>query len=203
MAAPVQQYVAIVDGSGNINPVNANGQATSANSQPVVIASDQTPVAIATNIVTIKTSVTRPADTNAYAIGDCFSDSTSAPTAGGFTLTAAARASGGTGKITDAVISMSAKSAFQGELWIFDQATTNTNDNAAIALSAANALNLIGAIPFNVNDTGSVAGFSYITGLDIRFTCVGSANLRFLVVVKAAFTPASAEVLGIALKVEN
>lgn len=155
------------------------------------------------NITTIKASVTRPADTAAYAIGDCFSNSTSAPTSGGFTFTSASRTSGGTGRITDAVVSMSAKSAFQGEIWVFDQAATNTNDNATIALSAADALNLIGVIPFNVNDTGSVAGFSYITGLDIRFTCVGTANLRFLVKVSAAFTPANAEVLGIALKVEN
>lgn len=156
-----------------------------------------------TSITTIKTTVTRPADGNAYAVGDCFSNSTSAPTSGGGTFTSAARASGGSGRITDAVISMSAKSAFQGEIWVFDQAATNTNDNAAIALSAADALNCVGVIPFNVNDTGSVAGISYVTGLDIRYTCVGTANLRFLVVVKAAFTPASGEVLGICLKVEN
>lgn len=198
---PVQGYFSQVDENG---AGYANGQATMANSMPVVLASDQSGgIPVVTNITTIKTTITRPADTNAYAAGDCFSNSTSAPTTGGGTFTAAARSSGGTGKITDAVISMSAKSAFQGEIWVFDQAATNTNDNAAITLSAADALNLIGVIPFNVNDTGSVAGISYVNGLDIRFTCVGTANLRFLVKVIAAFTPGNAEVMGIALKVEN
>ena len=44
---------------------------------------------------TIKVDVTRPADTAVYAAADAISDSTSAPTSGGFTITDAGRVSGG------------------------------------------------------------------------------------------------------------
>ena len=42
-----------------------------------------------------------------------------------------------------------------------------------------------------------------MTGIDIRYTCVGSANLRFVVKVIAAFTPSALEVFGLTLHVEN
>jgi hypothetical protein len=62
---------------------------------------------------------------------------------------------------------------------------------------------LVGIIPFNTNDTTSSNGVSYITGLDIGYTCVGTANLRFLVKIMAAVTPGNAEVLAIRIKVQN
>lgn len=155
---------------------------------------------------TINTSVTRPADTTAYAVNDTWSDSTSAPTAGGFTFTNAARLSGGSGIITDAVITSSADPAttLQGEIWIFDQAGTNINDNAAFTMSDADVLNLVGVIPFTLASTVAGSGtnsFSHINGLNIGFTCVGTANLRFLVKVKNTYTPTSAEVLNVKLKI--
>lgn len=156
---------------------------------------------VAPNITTIKTTVVRPADTNAYAANDAFSNSTTLPLAG--TFAGAARVSGGSGKITDAIISMSASAAFQGEIWVFDQNVTATNDNGALSVSDADVLNLVGIIPFNTTDITGANAVSYVTGLDMRFTCVGSQNLKFLVKVIAAFTPASAEVLGICLHVEN
>jgi hypothetical protein len=151
----------------------------------------------------IKTSVTRPADTNAYAANDVFANSTSAPTAGGYTFSNAARSSGGGGTITGAIISMSASSAFQGEIWIFDQATTAKNDNAAFDVSDTDILNVVGVIPFNVVDTTSSNAISYVEDLNIDFVCVGSADLRFLIKVMAIFTPASSEKLAIQLKVRN
>lgn len=155
------------------------------------------------NITTIKASVTRQADAVAYAANDCFANSSSSPTAGGGTFTAAARASGGTGTITGAIVSLSAGEAFQGEIWIFDQAATATNDNVALSVSDSDILNLIGVIPFNTVDVNAANAISYVDGLQIDFTCVGTANLRFLVKVMAAFTPSASEVLGIALKVRN
>ena len=50
-------------------------------------------------IKAIQTNVTRPADVAAYVAGDALSDSTSAPTSGGFTFSNAARVSGGGGYI--------------------------------------------------------------------------------------------------------
>lgn len=158
---------------------------------------------VAPNITTIKTSVTRPNDTNAYATGDTFADSTSAPTSGGFMLSNAARSSGGSGKITDAIIGLSGGEAMSGELWIFDQAATAKNDNAAFDVSDSDLLNLVAVIPFACTDTTSSNSVSYVTGLDYRYTCVGSANLRFLVKVMAGFTPTAQSKLSICLKVEN
>lgn len=160
-------------------------------------------VTVKNPIQTITTGITRPADTNAYAAGDAFANSTSVPTSGGFTFTSAARSSGGSGEITDAVVSASAGTAYQGEVWIFDQAVTATNDNAALSVSDSDILNLVGVIPFNTTDTNSANSISYVTGLGIGFTCVGTANLRFLVKMMNAPTPASAEVLTIRIKVKN
>ena len=155
---------------------------------------------------TINTSVTRPADTTAYAANDCWSNSTSAPTAGGFTFTDAARISGGSGIITDIWISSSADPAtlLQGELWIIDQAGTNINDNAAFTMTDANVLNLVAVVPFTMLTTVAGSGtnsYAHIQNLSIGFTCVGTANLRFLVKVKNAYTPISAEVLNFKLKI--
>jgi len=85
----------------------------------------------------VQTDVTRPADTTAYAAGDCISDSTSAPTSGGFTFNAAARQSGGSGIITDLTVCSSNDPATRlaGELFVFNTSVTNVNDNAAFVVS--------------------------------------------------------------------
>ncbi len=155
------------------------------------------------SVSTISATVTRPADTNAYTANDAFANSTSAPTVGGFTLTGMARASGGNGIIRSAAVSLSAGTALQGEIWLFDQAVTATNDNAALSVSDSDILNLVGVIPFNCTDLNAANAISYVTGLDIGYTCVGTANLRFLVKVMNAPTPASAEVLSVRVQVEN
>lgn len=173
------------------------------NTNPVPVSIQESTTASSSAVQTISSSVTRPSDTNAYAANDALSSSTSAPTVGGGTLTGMARASGGPGKILDAVFSMSAGSALQGELWIFDQAVTAINDNAAFSVSDSDILNLVGIIPFNCVDTTAANAASYVTNIGIGYTCVGSANLRYLVKVMAAVTPASAEVLSIRLHVDN
>lgn len=152
--------------------------------------------------VTASTDVTRPADTTAYAINDAISDSTSAPTSGGFTFSNVVRASGGSGIITDAIITSSADAAtlLQGEIWLFNTSVTNINDNSAFAVSDAEIKTCVGKIPFVLEDAGN-NGFYHAQGLAIGFTCSGSANLRFLIRAKNAYTPANAEVLTFVLKV--
>ncbi len=164
-----------------------------------------TPLPVQGSFVTVTTQVTRPSDTNVYAAEDTLANSTSAPTSGGFTLTSCARASGGTGVITDAVIGMStnAGTSLQGEVWLFDTSVTEVNDNAAFSISDADRDKLVGIIPFTTNQSGSLNASACVTGLNIGFTCVGSANLRFLVKVKNAYTPASAEVFTVRLKIEQ
>lgn len=153
-----------------------------------------------TPVVTCSTDITRPADTTAYAANDALSDSTSAPTSGGFTFTSVARKSGGSGIITDLlVMSSNATGGMQGEIWIFDTSVTNINDNSAFAISDSEVKTVVGKVPFTtVADTNNA--LAHVQGLSIGFTCVGSANLRFLVKVKASYTPASAEVLTVRIK---
>lgn len=151
--------------------------------------------------VTLQTDITRPADTTAYAVNDALSDSTSAPTSGGFTLSGAARKSGGSILITDVMVNSSNDPAtpLQGEIWIFNTSVTNINDNAAFAVSDSEIKTCVAKIPFALEDAGN-NGFYHAQNLSILATCVGSANLRFLVRVKNAYTPANAEVITVTVK---
>lgn len=156
---------------------------------------------------TITSTATRAADTAPYAINDAWSDSTSAPTAGGFTLTAMGRASAGSGIISDILILSSNDPAtpLQGELWIFDSAPTVVNDNAAFALSDADLLKLVAVVPFTLVTTVAGSGTNscaHVVGLNAGYSCVGSANLRYLVKVKNAYVPANAEVLTVRAKIQ-
>lgn len=153
-------------------------------------------------MTTVSTDVTRPNDTNTYGINDVLSDSTSAPTTGGFTFTGAGRVSGGSGIITDAFICTSGDQALllQGEILLFNQAVTAVNDNSPFAITDAEAKTLIGKIPFTLEDVGN-NGWFHATNLNIGFTCVGTANLRFLVRVKNAYIPVAQEVFTFALKI--
>lgn len=152
------------------------------------------------SFATVSLDITRPADTTAYAANDALSDSTSAPTSGGFTFSSVARASGGSGIITDLWVSSSnATGGMQGELWLFDSAVTNINDNSAFAISDAEIKTVVAKIAFTtVADTNN-AGV-HVQNLSIGYTTSGSANLRALVKVKAAYTPANAEVTTFRLK---
>lgn len=141
--------------------------------------------------VTVQTDVLLPTS-SVYAGGDAISDSTSAPTSGGFTLTGAARKSGGSGIITDMTIASSADPAtrLSGEIFLFNQAVTNINDNAPFVVSDTEIKTCIGVVPFSLFDAGN-NGYSHMTGLNILFTCVGTANLRFLLRARNAYTPAT------------
>ncbi len=149
-------------------------------------------------------TVTRPADTTAYAVNDTWADSTSAPTSGGFTFSNVCSASGKTSLLTTLVITSTNDpvTTLQGEIWLFNTSVTAVNDNAAFALSDADANKLVTKIPFALESSTAGSGTNSIfvaTGLDTRVTCSGSANLRALVKVKNIYTPASAEALQAAL----
>jgi hypothetical protein len=150
--------------------------------------------------VTALTSVTRPADTVAYSAGDAFADSTSSPRTGGFTFTGVARASGGATMLTDMLVTSSAaNSALQGSVLIFNTAVTAQNDNVPIALSAAEIQTLVAIVPFAMGNGRSLKNNTavHVQNLNIGCTCSGSANLRFLIRVDAAYTPVSGEVLSV------
>lgn len=146
------------------------------------------------------TTITRPADTTAYAVNDTWADSTSSPTSGGFTWSNVCAASGKSGLLVSLAVVSSNDPAtlLQGEVWVFDSAGTAVNDNAAFALSDGDALKLVGVVPFAMASTTAGSGTnSYFAanGVNLAYTCSGSANLRFLVKVKNVYTPASGETL--------
>lgn len=178
-------------GSGVQAPTNTVADSTGALINPAI--------AYAT---TATATVTRPADTTAYAANDAWANSTSSPTTGGFTLSSVCSASGKSGVLDTLVIASSNDPAttLLGELWIFASAVTAVNDNAAFALSDADVVKLVGVVPFALATTVAGSGTnSYYTanGLGLGYTCSGSADLRFLVKVKNAYTPASGEALTV------
>lgn len=155
---------------------------------------------------TVTATVTRPADTTTYTANDAWSDSTSAPTVGGFSLAGSARVAPATGIITDMIIVSSADPAttLQGEIWLFESAVTAINDNAAFALSDGDAVKLVGVVPFTLLTTTAGSGtnsYANIQNLSLGFTTASSADLRFLVKVKNAYVPVSGEVLTIRAKI--
>ena len=150
----------------------------------------------------ITTSITRPANTTAYTANDVWAATTA--DSGGSTFTSAARASGGTGIITGAVITSSndgPSTKLEGEIWIFDTSVTEVADNAAFTLSDTDVDKLMCVIPFTLAEASANNDYAVVSDLSHIYKCVGSANLRFMVKVKNAYTPASGEILTVRLKV--
>ena len=182
------QRIKLIHGADGTN----DGDVSFANPLPVI---EKNPVRILT------LDVTRPANTTAYAINDAIADTT--PTAGGFTWSAAARTSGGTGAI-QAFRFASANDAatpLVGEVFVFNQAVTAIADNAAFVISDTEVKTLICKLPFSLEDIGN-NDFYEVNGLWIPYTCVGTDDLRFLMRAKNAYTPISGEVLTAEVSVQ-
>jgi len=152
-------------------------------------------------LVRLQTDVILPTS-SVYAVNDAISDSTSAPTSGGFTFSSAARISGGGGVIRgfQACTSVDAATTLVGDVFIFNASVTNINDNAVFAVSDAEIKTCIARLSFSLEDVGN-NGFYEISGLEIPYVCSGSANLRFLIRAKNAYTPAT-DTLTFSLVVE-
>lgn len=189
-----------VDAIGGVAPSISNG-AVDSGTLRVTLANDSTGVVTARGAgVTVTVDVQRPANTTQYATGDTWSDSTSAPTSGGYTVTSAARASGGQTLLASAVVTSSnpATIPLQGEIWLFDTSVTNVNDNSPFVVSDSEVKTLVGKIPFNLETAGNNSSVS-IPGLAMLITTSGSANLRFMVRVANDYQPISAETLTVRL----
>ena len=175
------------------------GAGTAAAALRVTLASDDPLVALSARggVAEVTSTITRPADTTAYAVGDAWSNSTSAPTAGGGTLSNVVAVSGGSAELMHLAIVSSAAPAtpLQGEIWIFDTAPTAINDNAAFTVSDAEMLNCIAQIPFALSSIGANSSATILLGLGIK--TIGSANLRYLIRVANVYTPASGETLSV------
>ncbi len=132
----------------------------------------------------VTTTLTRPANTDAYAAGDEVTDT------GGTirTLTGAARVSGGSGLITGVVLAGSTvwTVAPQWEIWLFDTTSTPVADNGPFAPTDGVVATCIGVIPLSTVYAGTV-NFTMDSGpLSMPFVTVGSANLYARIVIRNA-----------------
>lgn len=137
----------------------------------------------------IDATLTRPANTTAYATGDAITDT------GGTirTLTGIARYSGGSGVIQGVLAAFSSNWVTKPalELWIYDTTRTPQADNTAFAPTDGENDTLVAIIPLNLTYVGDAAAntgnFVMDTGqISVPFKTVGSANLFMSVVVRNA-----------------
>lgn len=154
-------------------------------------------------------SITRPADTTAYADGDVVADSTSAA--------AVLKFHGVCGDGEGAIIRSATLSSsvlpgtkLSADLWLFHTAPTSYgNDNAAFALSDADVLNCVGVIALDGTVAANIkAGtLNYIVvnqGLALAVKGLTTDRALYgVLVARNAYTPASAEVLTIKLGAEQ
>jgi hypothetical protein len=156
-------------------------------------------------------SITRPADTVAYASGDAIADSTSAPTV--FTFSNAARINQGSGVIIGAMLVDSANQATKGDfdLLIFDTTYTPNNDNAVFTPTNAEMESCVGVVRFSSSNfvTGNAAAGASGNALclgtltdNIGFKCgSGSTSLFARLVTRSAYTPVSGKKFTIRLRI--
>ena len=156
----------------------ALGQGTMAQSLPVVIASDQTPVPIANNALVV--TVTPTLDTNVYASGDCLHTAV-------MTFANAARVSGGSGVIQKLVVVDADLQSAAGELWLFSETVTPAAANAAHSISDADAALCIGVIPFGPYYASALNSVSVAKGVNLAYK-VAATSLFAIAVTRGTPT---------------
>ena len=159
-----------------------DGQATMANSFPVVIASDQSVLTVGGSGITITVTPTLTV-AGAYAANDYVGTSTTA-----MTFANAARVSGGSGVIETAILVDGDLQSIAAELWLFDTAPTPPNDNAAWSISDADALTCIGVIPFSSYYASALNSVSVAKAQNIAFSAVGGTSIYGCLVTRGAPT---------------
>ena len=151
-------------------------------------------------------TLTRPANTTAYAADDEVATASTSPLSLNL-----ARANGLSGLIVGATLiySNNPSTTPQFRLLVFDQTVTLAGDNAALALSDADAAKCIGFIDFNTSQpaaAGTSGALIMIGSIvnPISFEAAsGSQAIFFALVTKNAFTPiANSETIEVRVRVE-
>jgi hypothetical protein len=182
--------------------VKAAGQAAMAGSHPVVIASDQTAVAVKTGQILISQEITRPSDTTAYAANDVVG-----PTGGAAVgvLADFFSANGASGYIVKVELETDqAANVTPFRIYFFHTAPTAIADNAAFTLLYADVAKRIGYVDIgnmSQEGSGSTGAAGYWTGQIAAKAAAADNDLYYVIVTKSAFTPASAQKLTV--KVTN
>jgi hypothetical protein len=168
---------------------------------------------IYTERVDASSTITRPADTTAYASGDLIANSTSAGSVNALEFAGCARVKGGSGWVTGARVQKSTNTvtsvAMRLHLFTTVPTFTSAGDNSAISsVVVATDKNYIGFI-----DLPTFTGFSAVawgTGgpgdgrsvLSFEAAAAGT-SLYGVLEARGAFTPGSAEVFTVAIWVEQ
>lgn len=199
-----------VDANGNLNidigAVTIDGvEIKNDAGNPVLVSG-----AVSSNSVVSSATITRPADTTAYAAKDVVSNSTSAPVV--LTFSGMARANAGTGTIVRARLMTSQKTNVAlYRLHLFHTAPTVIADNSPYTLLYANAANRIGSIDFPAlsteDSTNSTAAASMRPSYDgsynapnLWYKCKSDGTSLYGVLeTLSAFTPDSAQTFFIEL----
>lgn len=153
---------------------------------------------LASRIVTRASSITRPNNTTTYAADETWGGVGAEVDSAWFEQAAGPD---GSGMILDAVIGTSIASSLQGEVWLFDGPVVQSADNAAWVMTDAEALKLVGVIPFTcaAQPSNQVV---HVTAINLPFNLPAGRNLYYTVKVKNAYVPTALEVLNIRLKIQ-
>lgn len=182
--------IPLIDLSNVVKWLNGSGSGTP--SDPYVLSSEATE-----NLTRISVEFTRPSDTNAYAIGDVVSDSTSATTMQA--IANAARVSGGSGEIMGIRLSTDKKSInprIRVHFYSTNGATVSA-DNANWQDKYADVGKRIAYYDMPAMTTGADTSNSDMSRsvdmtMQIPYVCAAT-SLYFVLETLDAFTPASGE----------
>jgi|GEM_PF-1180093 len=167
-------------------------------------------------LATLQDTITRPADTTAYASGDIVSTSTTAATvqaSGFFEFTNAAFAgpvstSNGGVRIEAVRIRKSGTSvtnaSFRLHLWNARPATVNNGDNAAFSGAVSGVANYLGAFDITLDRVftdGSAGRGLAVSGSPMSVTIHSSTTIFGLIEARGAYTPSSAETFTAVMEV--
>lgn len=172
-------------------PPNANGQATMANSAPVVVASDQAAFPVTspgTVHLTAAPTVTAGAYSTGYVVGGLIS------------LSGAARVNAGSGTIQSALVTVKTALTAPFDVLFFDTDPTNSTftDNAALALNVADLPFLCGVAHCVDLVSGGTPQILQASNIGIPFKLSASATTLYAVIVmRGAETLASTSAIGL------
>jgi hypothetical protein len=152
----------------------------------------------------VESSITRPANTTAYASGQLVANSTTAGSVTPFGLQAA-RVAGGSGRVRRVEVYKSGTSLTNASFRVHLYGSLPTPANGDGAAWSTSRANYLGSFDVTVDKafTDGAAGVGVpLTGTDVVFNAAsGSANIYALIEARAAYTPVSAEVFGVVLEV--
>ena len=162
-------------------------------------------------------SYTRLDNATAYAAGDAISDNATSGTPLVFENAAVRAGRGGVietlAVITDFATAAGDPGGLSAELWLFDTAPTGTTfeDNAAAALTYAEALNVVAVIPFDFdtdghNGTAAGAGsaVAFLKDLSLPYRCaLEGTSLYGVLIARNAYVPNNEQNITVQLGVQR